>query len=129
VRTGDIVVIPRLPYHPQPALGLFADSPSAPPPSSNQCPLHCIKVPHYLLLLQGLYGLNFFIQGQNIRERAYRGDTERVDLSMAPRVVSLDVFELRCLPKGRDFPVEVSHPLVDGGVARADVGNVAFEVL
>lgn len=48
---------------------------------------------------------------------------------MAASVVPLDVLKLRRLGKRRLVPVQVAHPLVNGRVARANVANVALEVL
>ena len=48
---------------------------------------------------------------------------------MALGVVPLDVLELRRLDEGRVVPVEVAQPGVDGGVAGADIADVALEVL
>lgn len=41
----------------------------------------------------------------------------------------LDVLELRRVAEGGVVPVEVAHPAVGVGVARADVADVALEVL
>lgn len=48
---------------------------------------------------------------------------------MALGVVPLDVVEVRRIGEGRVVPVEVAHPSVDGGVAGADIADVALEVL
>lgn len=48
---------------------------------------------------------------------------------MALGVVPLDVVELGGILEGRVVPVEVTQPPVDVRVSRADVADVAFEVL
>ena len=48
---------------------------------------------------------------------------------MALGVVLLDVRELGRAAKGLVVPVQVAHPLVEVGVAAADVADVALEVL
>ena len=48
---------------------------------------------------------------------------------MAPRIVPLDVLKLRRVSKRWDVPVEVPQPSVNVRVARADVTNVALEML
>lgn len=81
------------------------------------------------VLLHSFGSNNLLVQRQDVRERSKRRDGERVDLRVAPRVVPLDVVELRRLPKGRVVPVQVAHPAVDGRVSRANVADVALEVL
>jgi len=44
-------------------------------------------------------------------------------------VVVLDVEEVGGVAERRQVPVQVAHPVVDGRVARADVADVALEVL
>ena len=53
----------------------------------------------------------------------------RVNLLMALRVVFLDMFELCCLSKSRDVPIQMPQPFVQSGIAGADVADVAFEML
>lgn len=48
---------------------------------------------------------------------------------MATRIVPLNVVKLSRLLECRLRPVQVTHPLVDVRVSRADVANVALEVL
>ena len=49
---------------------------------------------------------------------------------MTLRVVTFDMREVcRLFAEGGYVPVEVSHPLVEGGIATADLADVAFEVL
>lgn len=48
---------------------------------------------------------------------------------MAPSVMVLDVLKLRRLFKRRLVPVQVAHPLVQSRISRANVPNVAFEML
>lgn len=44
-------------------------------------------------------------------------------------VVVLDVQKVGGVAEGRDRPVQVAHPVVNGRVAGADVAQVALEVL
>lgn len=62
-------------------------------------------------------------------QRAERRDGQRVDLSVAAHVVPLDVVELRRVPERRVAPVQAAHPPVQRRVPRADVPDVALEVL
>ena len=48
---------------------------------------------------------------------------------MTLRIMFLDMLKLRRLPKRRHLPVQMPHPAVQGGETRADVAEVAFEVL
>lgn len=41
----------------------------------------------------------------------------------------LDVQEVGRLTEGRDVPVEMAHPPVDGWISRPDVAQVALEML
>lgn len=52
-----------------------------------------------------------------------------VDLDVRLGVVVLDVQEVVGLAEGRDGPVQMPQPVVDGWVAGADVADVALEVL
>ena len=53
----------------------------------------------------------------------------RVDLSMALRIMLLDVLKLRRLLESWDIPVQVPHPLVQVRVSRADIADVGLEML
>lgn len=48
---------------------------------------------------------------------------------MAPRVMPLDMLKLRGILERRLIPVQVAHPLMHGGISRADIANIALEVL
>lgn len=53
----------------------------------------------------------------------------RIDLMMTLRIMILDMRELSRILKSRHVPVQIPDPLVDGGVAAADVADVCLEVL
>ncbi|KAJ3472434.1 hypothetical protein NLG97_g10991 [Lecanicillium saksenae] len=80
---------------------------------------------------KGMYsqGGNLLLERQNVGQRADGRDGERVDVGVAAGVVPLDVLKLRRVLEGGNGPVQVAHPLVDGGVAGANVPDVALEVL
>jgi len=44
-------------------------------------------------------------------------------------IMLLDMLELCRLAEGRMVPVKIAHPAVDIRVTRADIANVALEVL
>lgn len=48
---------------------------------------------------------------------------------MRTGVVVLDVQEVGGLTEGRDGPIQVAQPTVDGRIARADIPDVALEML
>lgn len=48
---------------------------------------------------------------------------------MTLRVVFLDMLELGRLPEGRNIPVQMPQPFVQRRVARADIADVALEML
>ena len=48
---------------------------------------------------------------------------------MALRIVFLNMFELRCVPKRRHIPIQMAQPFMQRGVSGADVADVAFEML
>lgn len=48
---------------------------------------------------------------------------------MTLRIMLLNMRELRRLAKSRDFPIQISHPLVQSRISRANIAKVAFEVL
>lgn len=48
---------------------------------------------------------------------------------MALGVMILDMFKLGRFAKGRHIPIQVPHPVVQRRVARADIADVAFEML
>lgn len=54
---------------------------------------------------------------------------QRVNLRMTPRVMPLDVLKLRGILERRLVPVQVTHPLMHGRISRANIANVALEVL
>lgn len=68
-------------------------------------------------------------QRQDVRHGPQWGDGQRVDLGVRLGVVVLDVEEVGGVAERRQVPVQVAHPVVDGRVARADVADVALEVL
>ena len=72
---------------------------------------------------------NLLILGQNIRHRSHRRDTMRINLPMALRIMLLDMFKLRRLPKRRNIPIQMPQPLVQRRVSRSYVTDVAFEML
>lgn len=84
---------------------------------------------HHLLLQSSPNSHNLLVQRQDVRQRADRSDSKGVDLGVAPRVVPLDVLKLRRLLERGDIPVQVAHPPVQRRVPRADVADVALEVL
>ena len=53
----------------------------------------------------------------------------RINLPMALRIMFLDMFKLRRLPKRRHIPIQMPHPLVQRRVSRSYVADIAFEVL
>ena len=75
------------------------------------------------------YCPTLFPQRQDVRHGPNGRDTLGVNLSVALRVVPLDVVELRSLAKGRVVPVEVAKPVVGCGVAGADITDIALEML
>lgn len=75
------------------------------------------------------HGRNFFIIWQNIGKWTKRCDLKPVNLSVALRIVILDMLELRCFPKRSVSPIQVPHPLMQKWVSRSNVANVALEVL
>jgi len=48
---------------------------------------------------------------------------------MALGVMVLDVQEIRRIFKRRDSPVQIPHPLVNRGISRADILDIALEML
>jgi hypothetical protein len=82
-----------------------------------------------LPLLPCSHSTNLLSERQNIRQGPKGRDAERVDLSVALGVMPLDVLKLRRFPKSLLVPVEVTHPLVEEGVAGSDIADVALEVL
>lgn len=80
------------------------------------------------LLPTSPHSRNLLTQRQDIRQRPHRRDRVLVDLHMALRIVPLDMLELRRLAERGDFPVQRAEPLVDCGVAGADVCDVCFEI-
>ena len=77
----------------------------------------------------GLDSGNFVLQRQDIGHWPDGRNGEGVDLGVAAGVVVLDVEEVGGVAEGGVVPVQVTHPLVDGRVAGADVADVALEVL
>lgn len=53
----------------------------------------------------------------------------RINLPMTLRVMLLDMFKLRRLPKRRYIPIQMPQPLVQRRVSRSYVADIAFEVL
>ena len=53
----------------------------------------------------------------------------RINLPMTLSIVFLDMFELRRLPKSGHVPIQMPQPLMQRRKARADVADVAFEML
>lgn len=76
-----------------------------------------------------LHSGNLLVQRQNIRERSHGRDGQRVDLRVAAGVMVLDVREVGGLAKGLVVPVQIAQPGVQTRVARADVSDVALEML
>lgn len=60
---------------------------------------------------------NLLVERQNVRHGPQRGDGERVDLGVRLGVVVLDVQEVGGVAESRQVPVQVAHPVVDGGIA------------
>lgn len=81
------------------------------------------------LYLHSLHGRDLIIQGQDVWQGADGRNGGRVDLRMRARVVVLDVQEVGRVLESRVVPVQVAHPLVEVRVPRADVTDVALEVL
>ena len=75
------------------------------------------------------YSSDLLVEPQNIRRWSHWGDLKLVDLPMAFGVVLLDMDELSCLTKSRMVPIQVPQPSMEVWVPRANVTNVAFEVL
>lgn len=48
---------------------------------------------------------------------------------MASRIVKFNMIKICGVPEGGNVPEEVAHPSVEVGVARADIADVALEVL
>ena len=48
---------------------------------------------------------------------------------MTPRIVPLDMLELRRLSKSRHIPVQLPHPSVQIRIARSNISEVGLEVL
>lgn len=48
---------------------------------------------------------------------------------MAPRIMPLDVLKLRGLPKGVMHPVQIAQPPMQSGISRANIPNIALEML
>lgn len=72
---------------------------------------------------------NFAILSQNIRHRPQWRNSKWINLRMRLRIMLLDMLELRRFAKRRDVPVQMTQPLVDRRVSRANVAQVCFEVL
>jgi len=66
---------------------------------------------------------------QNRRFRTHRCDTELIDLGMALSVMVLNMRELRRILKRRDIPVQMSEPLMNVRVSRANIPDIRLEVL
>jgi hypothetical protein len=66
---------------------------------------------------------------QNIRQRPNRRDLILIDLPMTLRIMLLDMFKLRGVLERRHIPVQMAHPLMQRRVPRANIADVALEVL
>lgn len=53
----------------------------------------------------------------------------RIDLLMALRIMLLNMLKLRRLPKRRDIPIQIPHPIVDLWVPAPDIPDVTLEML
>jgi len=72
------------------------------------------------------------LKSQSVDQKARMNDTmtdERIDLLMTPGVMPLDVLKLGRVAEGGQVPVQLPEPLVQRGVSRPDVAQVALEVL
>lgn len=64
----------------------------------------------YLRFRCGFYSRHLFVKRQDVRDRAQRRDSVRVDLSVTLGVVLLDVRELSRAAKRFVVPVKVAQP-------------------
>jgi hypothetical protein len=69
-----------------------------------------IKIKTHLSLGCSLHGGHLLVERENIRHRAQRRDSERVDLAMTLGVVLLDVCELSRAAESLVVPIQVAHP-------------------
>jgi hypothetical protein len=86
---------------------------------SAACLTSFIKIKTHLSLGCSLHGGHLLIKRENIRHRAQRRDSERVDLTVTLGVVLLDVCELSSAAEGLVVPVQVAHP--PGNLSISDI--------
>ena len=82
------------------------------------------------LLQRSLDTRHLIVFLENVGQRPNRRNRKWIDLPMTLGVVIPDVLELRRLAERLGIiPIQMPHPLMQVGVAAADVANVALEVL
>jgi hypothetical protein len=81
------------------------------------------------LLQRGPHTRHLILLLQNIWQRPNRRDLILIDLSMTLCIMLLDMFKLGRVLERRYIPVQMAHPLMQRRVSRANIANVALEVL